>query len=170
MSLVDKVRRQKLLSFTVILFTLAVGVFIGTVSQTGAKAAREQSASDATPLVMPNPVAMQNSFSKIAKQIGPAVVNISTEYIPQRRETTNNSKGPQTNRNRRAPQGDDDTDNSMQEFMQRFFGGGGNFSFGGPQEMDQPSAALGSGVVIDKAGYIMTNNHVVEKATRIKVK
>jgi serine protease Do len=172
MSLVDKVRRQKLLSFTVILFTLAVGVFIGTVSQTGAKAARQQSASDATPLVMPNPVEMQNSFSKIAKQLGPAVVNISTEYIPQRKETTNNNrKGPQTNRNRRAPQGDDDADNGMQEFMQRFFGGGGGgFSFGGPQEQDQPSAALGSGVVIDKAGYIMTNNHVVEKATRIKVK
>src|SRR5882724_6135836 len=126
MSLLDKVRRQKLLSFTVILFTLAVGVFIGTVSQTGAKAAHEQSALDATPLVMPNPVAMQNSFSKIAKLLGPSVVNISTEYIPQRRETTNNNrKSPQTNR-RRAPQsGDDDPDNSMQDFMQRFFGGGG---------------------------------------------
>src|SRR5437763_1262094 len=115
MSLVDKVRRQKLLSFTVILFTLAVGVFIGTVSQTGAKAAHEQSASDATPLVMPNPVEMQNSFSKIAKQLGPAVVNISTEYIPQGKETTLNRRAPQQNNRRRAPQGDDDSDNSMQE-------------------------------------------------------
>ena len=30
--------------------------------------------------------------------------------------------------------------------------------------------ALGSGVVVDKAGYILTNNHVVDKADRIKVK
>ena len=33
-----------------------------------------------------------------------------------------------------------------------------------------PSAAEGSGVVVDRNGYILTNNHVVEKATRIKVK
>ena len=33
-----------------------------------------------------------------------------------------------------------------------------------------PSQSLGSGVVVDRNGYILTNNHVVEKATRIKVK
>jgi serine protease Do len=36
--------------------------------------------------------------------------------------------------------------------------------------MDRRSSALGSGVVIDKAGYILTNNHVVDKADRITVK
>ncbi len=41
------------------------------------------------------------------------------------------------------------------------------FQFGEPQ--DQRSASLGSGVVVDRNGYILTNNHVVEKATRIKV-
>src|SRR5581483_7926804 len=30
--------------------------------------------------------------------------------------------------------------------------------------------ALGSGLVVDKAGYILTNNHVVDKADRIQVK
>ena len=30
--------------------------------------------------------------------------------------------------------------------------------------------ALGSGVVVDRAGYILTNNHVVDKADRIQVK
>ena len=30
--------------------------------------------------------------------------------------------------------------------------------------------ALGSGVVVDQAGYILTNNHVVDKADRIQVK
>ena len=32
------------------------------------------------------------------------------------------------------------------------------------------SFSLGSGVVVDKNGYILTNNHVVEKATRVQVK
>ena len=169
MSFADKVRNQKLLSFTVILFTLAVGVFIGTVSQTGAKAAPQQSASDATPLVMPNAVEMQNSFSKIAKALGPAVVNISTEYIPQKRETTSNRPAPKGNNRRRAPQTDDDPDSTMQDFMQRFFGGEGGGA-PGLEMPDQPSASLGSGVVIDRNGYIITNNHVVEKATRIKVR
>ena len=38
MSLFDKARSQKLLSFTLILFTLSVGVVIGTLITTGAKA------------------------------------------------------------------------------------------------------------------------------------
>jgi serine protease Do len=59
----------------------------------------------------------------------------------------------------------------MQQFLQRFFGGGGGGGFGMPFEQpDSPSAALGSGVVVDKNGYILTNNHVVDKATRIKVR
>ena len=41
MSFYEKVRRQKLLSSMLILFTLALGVLIGTVLQTGAKAAKE---------------------------------------------------------------------------------------------------------------------------------
>ena len=56
MSFYDKVRRQKFLSFTLILFTLAIGVLIGTLVQTGAKAAKEQvAAPDATPLTIPEP-------------------------------------------------------------------------------------------------------------------
>jgi len=51
MSFYEKARRQKFLSSMLILFTLALGVLIGTVLQTGAKAAKEQVvATDATPL------------------------------------------------------------------------------------------------------------------------
>ena len=42
MSFFDKVRRQKLLSFTLILFTLAIGVVIGTLVNTGVKAAKDE--------------------------------------------------------------------------------------------------------------------------------
>src|SRR5438270_530231 len=69
MSIYDKARRQKFLSFTLILFTLAFGVLIGTVIQTGAKAAHEQQAApDATPLTIPNTVSVPNEFINIAKK------------------------------------------------------------------------------------------------------
>ena len=177
MSFYDKMRRQKFLSITLIIFTLSIGILIGTIAQTGAKAAREQAvAPDATPLTIPSPVVLQNEFTKLAKLLEPSVVNISTEYIPKTEART----APQTkNAPRRRvvpqqpPQGDDDDDNNggLQDFFQRFFGGQGGQGggqFGEPE--DQRSGSLGSGVVVDRNGYILTNNHVVEKATRIKVK
>jgi serine protease Do len=169
MSFYEKARRQKLLSSMLILFTLALGVLIGTVLQTGAKAAKEQVvATDATPLTIPNPVVLQNSFSKVAKMLEPSVVNISTEYIPkQNTESKNGLRRRQPQQQQQQPQSPDDDDNSMQEFFQRFFGGGAGPMLEAP---DQPTASLGSGVVVDKNGYILTNNHVVEKATRIRVK
>ena len=168
----NRMRNQKYLSFTVLLFTLSIGILIGTIMNTGVKAARDQNAApDAKPLTIPPPAQLQNSFSALAKMLGPSVVNISTEYIPQK---TSAKQAPR-NRRQLSPddQGGGDDQNSMQEFMRRFFGspnGGGNtpFQFGEPE--DQRSASLGSGVVVDANGYILTNNHVVEHATRMKVK
>jgi len=39
----------------------------------------------------------------------------------------------------------------------------------GPRELDSPRPGSGSGFLIDKAGYILTNNHVIEAAQRITV-
>ena len=180
MSFFDKMRRQKLLSFTLVLFTLAIGVVIGTLINTGAKAAKDNTAAPgATPLVIPSPVQLQNSFAAIAKQVEPSVVNISTTYLPK-------APAPGRGRRRAAPQqqpdnGDEEdqgeqgeqgqgqgNQGNMEDFFRRFFSNpfGGNM-----QQMPQHRTnALGSGVVVDKAGYILTNNHVVEKADRIQVK
>jgi serine protease Do len=175
MSFFDKLRRQKVLSFTLILFTLAIGIVIGTLVNTGAKAAKDNTAAPgATPLTIPNPVQLQNSFATIAKQVEPSVVNISTTYMP---------KAPAHNRRRAAPQqpdngddedqgdqgqGDQGNQGNMEDFFQRFFSNpfGGNM----PNIPQHRTNALGSGVVVDKAGYILTNNHVVDKADRIQVK
>jgi serine protease Do len=50
----------------------------------------------------------------------------------------------------------------MDDFFERFFGENV------PREFKQPS--LGSGFIIDKKGYVVTNNHVIEDADQIKVK
>src|SRR5271157_5039631 len=81
MSFTDRVRTQKLLSFTLMLFTLSIGIVLGTLISSGVKAAKDNNqAPGATPLVIPNPVELSNAFTQIAKQVEPSVVNISVTY------------------------------------------------------------------------------------------
>jgi serine protease Do len=139
-----------------ILVTLSLGILIGTVISYGVKG-KEGQKSDVTPLAMPSPSQMSNAFSQIAKQLEPSVVNINTESTIK-------------NMRRRRGGGDDDGDNGgMDDFFNHFFGGpGGQGGFGGDGSIRERS--LGSGVVVDPKGYIITNRHVVEKADRIRVR
>jgi serine protease Do len=169
----EKIRTQKLLSFTLIVFTLAIGIVIGTLINvnSGVKAADNKAvAPGATPLVIPNAVELQNSFTQIAKLVEPSVVNISTTYNPKPARS-----GARNNRRATPPDEEDQDNGGMDEFLYRFFGN----PFGGnPGSPDQRSPetgsrrgyALGSGVVVDRAGYILTNHHVVDKADRIQVR
>src|SRR3954451_16790414 len=116
----QKLRTQKLLSFTLVVFTLAIGIVIGTLINvnTGVKAAKDNSAAPgAAPLVIPNPVELSNSFSQIAKQVEPSVVNISTTYNPKPGRAA-------AGRNRRPQPQDEDEDqgDGANEFLYRFFG------------------------------------------------
>src|SRR5450432_4565294 len=166
MSFFDKLRTQKTLSFTLILFTLSLGIVLGTLVNSGVKAAKPDGASvapGATPLVIPNPVELSNTFSQIAKQVEPSVVNISTEYLPKAPV-----RGHGNGRRQVVPAPDEDQQDgsgSMDDFIYRFFGNGG-----GPEMPQRKGQALGSGVVVDRSGYIPTNNHVIDKADRIRVK
>jgi len=166
MSLFDKMRSQKLLSFSLILFTLSIGIVVGTLVSTGVKAAKEQAvAPGATPLTIPNPVQLSNAFSTLAKQLEPSVVNISSTYVQKASvQQFHKKRAPQ----QQQPEDEDQDENGMQDFFQRFFGS--PFGDQPPQVGPHKSYSLGSGVVVDKAGYILTNNHVVEKATRVTVK
>src|SRR5450759_1809502 len=165
MNLFDRLRTQKVFSFTLILFTLSIGIVIGTLVNQGVKAARSESptAPGATPLVIPNPVELSNAFSQLAKQVEPSVVNISTEYLPKAQPRTRGNGRRQV-----VPAPDEDQQDGsggMDDFLYRFFGNGG-----GPEMPQRKGQALGSGVVVDRAGYILTNNHVIDKADRIRVK
>jgi serine protease Do len=143
--------KKRLLYLTLIVATLTIGVVIGTIVSGGVKAGEQK----AQTLVIPDPVSLSNAFSQIAANLDPAVVNISTEATP---EAPVRNRGDRGNRNNQDPRQFDPFD---------FF----NF-FGAP---DQPNPnekvrSLGTGFIVDKVGYILTNHHVVEKATKITVR
>jgi serine protease Do len=140
-----------------ILMTLALGILIGTVISYGVKGKEGQKSGDATPLTLPSPAQLSNAFSQIAKQLEPTVVNINTESTIKNIQRRRGGQG----------QGDDDSGGGMDDFFNHFFGGPG-----GPGGQDGPirEHSLGSGVVVDPKGYIITNRHVVEKADRVRVR
>jgi serine protease Do len=148
-----------------ILATLTVGILIGTVVSSGVKGKEGQKSSDATPLTIPAPQQLSNAFSQISKQLEPSVVNINTESTIKNPRRRGRSVRPDPDQDQ--DQGNGDDDNQFQDFFDKFFGGqGGQGADGGTIRQ----RSLGSGVIVDSKGYIVTNRHVVEKADRIRVK
>jgi len=89
---------------------------------------------------------------RLAKGLRPAVVNISTtQQVAVERRSPFPPRGPRSE------------EDPFQDFMRRFFGEG-------PGGRPRQAQNLGSGVIIHPDGYIVTNNHVVENATDIRVK
>ncbi|HZL27303.1 MAG TPA: trypsin-like peptidase domain-containing protein [Acidobacteriaceae bacterium] len=168
----DKLRNGRLTTTFAVLAALSVGILAGAVL-TGNVSGKEQQhidSSDARPLTIPNPVTLSNGFSKIAKEVGPAVVNINTESLPKQSALPRGRRGLQRGPlQAQPPDGDDNGDQgNMQDFFNRFFGGGqGGDDDGQGAGVRQ---ALGSGFIVDSRGYIITNNHVVDKADKIWVK
>ena len=97
-------------------------------------------------------VMVPESFSQLAEKAGPAVVNIRTV-------NTIKGGGPVFRNFRRNPHGGEDP---FKDFFEKFFGEDTQ------REFKQPS--LGSGFIIDKEGFVVTNNHVIQDADQIKVK
>ncbi len=102
-------------------------------------------ASPAKPSAAVADVGSKNIFVDIVKREKPAVVNIYTTQTPKRPRMPH------------GPQGQGDPFDLFNEFY-------------GGQMPQMPRHSLGSGFIIDKEGYIFTNNHVVERADEIKVK
>jgi serine protease Do len=153
--LFDWARRRKILASLFVVLTLGVGILIGSVVSgkvSAMKTLASFSGTNATALAIPDPIPSANSFSTIVNRVEPAVVNIATTQVLERKPSARKRRSPQQN----------DPDDPMQDFFDRFFDGR-------PDAPPPAERSLGSGVIVDKRGYILTNNHVVEQATKIQV-
>lgn len=83
------------------------------------------------------------SFAEIAKRVEPAVVSIDTKTRVAQSAARGNT-----------PQGEND---ELMDFLRR-------------QMQQRPVYSVGSGFIVDRTGYILTNAHVVDNAARITVK
>lgn len=92
-----------------------------------------------------------DSFAELAEQSSPAVVNIRTVKTVQ-------GGGQVFKQFRQRPFGKNEP---FHDFYDRFFGN--------ERQRQYKQRSLGSGFIIDKEGYIVTNNHVIENADEIRV-
>ncbi len=142
-------KERRALSAAAVLITLSIGILIGTLISQGVRAAQQQSGgTNAKQIELPSPVQLSTVFSKISREVAPSVVNISTES---------------TMRPHRRRESSDPSD-----LFERFFNFGPFGEDAEPPDLKQRS--LGSGVIVDPEGYILTNHHVVNRADKIKVK
>jgi serine protease Do len=95
---------------------------------------------------------LQDAFVQVAQAVKPAVVNIATTQKPGPAERRRGQVPPSFRGPFREFFGD--------EFFERFFG----------EQPQRERRSLGSGVIVDKRGYILTNNHVIERADEIEVR
>jgi serine protease Do len=102
-----------------------------------------------------------DSFADLAAQLAPAVVNISSQQMIQAKADRPDQDQPQ------FPPGSP-FEQFFHDFMERHGAPGGG-SGGGGDDAPRRGTALGSGFIIDPAGYIVTNNHVIEGADEITV-
>lgn len=121
--------------------TLGVGVGVAT-SQELSRAAH------AAPITVPQTSGNNMSFAPLVSRVKPAVVEITTlaggEYDARQMQNLPELYGP------------------FGEMLRRYYGQGRTFT--APEQR-----ALGSGFIIDPAGYIVTNNHVIDGAREVSV-
>jgi len=134
-------RKTKLYFIGALVVTGVLFFLLGMGSGPGKGKAEE--AVPVTTIVIKDEGGFSNTIAEVAKALTPAVVHIDVS-------------GTVTQRVPEFPFGNDP-----------FF----RYFFGPPQEMEReiPVQALGSGVIISKDGYIITNNHVVENADNVVV-
>jgi len=176
-SLLERLRDRRLASAFVLLATLTAAIVAGSFAAHGVRGQEKKSDSaDATPLKVIDSTVAPNAYVKIAREVGPAVVNINTETLPKAAAPRKRNPHGRLQPTPQNPDDDQDQDqdgqqggqNDFPDMLRRFFGG---------QAPDQEGPddggvreSLGSGFIVDPKGYIITNNHVIEKADKIYVK
>ena len=91
----------------------------------------------------PDPFLRRTAAVEVAERVGPSVVNVMTEREVQQRRPFGGFPG----------------DPFFERFFRDFFDPG----------MPRTAQSLGSGVIIDDQGHVLTNEHVIARASRIRV-
>jgi serine protease Do len=128
---------------------LAIGVVVMVGQSSGARDAPFWTETPSTKV----PFVQVPNFAEMAEHLKPSVVNMSTTQVV---------KGQRRSAPRLPMPGPFGERDPFEEFFERFFGGEN------PQR-EFRGRSLGSGIIINREGYILTNNHVVENASDIKV-
>jgi serine protease Do len=139
-----RIHTPRWIAGTALVLALLAGGVTGTIVSSSSTPPNFTVASET-----PTQVVFEQGFSPVARKAAPAVVNISSSKVV---------KAPEV-----GPEGLFEGD----PFLRRFFGDGLNQQFRVPKERRERS--LGSGVIVNPGGYVLTNNHVIEGATDIKV-
>ena len=129
-------------------FVLGAAVFVG---HGGVKAAMGTAAEPIEEGSISSLTSLDKAMEEVASRVTPAVVNISVTAKAHEEEQASDDQG----------QGQDGSPG-----FEQFFGGRGGQR---QQQQQQLVHAVGSGVIVSPDGYIVTNNHVVDGATQIKV-
>ncbi|MDP4005571.1 Do family serine endopeptidase [Methylobacterium sp. NEAU K] len=121
---------------------LAVGPAAAQMARTEAPGPAKEGTAKVVPLSRSD---VQLSFAPVVKRAAPSVVNVYASHVDKRSSARTSA---------------------MEEFMRRFFGepDGGR----GPRG-DRAQKSLGSGVLVDADGLVITNNHVIDNMNEVRV-
>lgn len=144
-------KQGKTKSFIIILLSVLLGAFISPALFHGHKdnsnnLLAENKEKEISP-AKTQAVSLENAFQEVFDAVSPSVVSIATERIVKIKN---------------HPFSND-------PFFDHFFGPQGQ-NGGKPQEFKQKQSGLGSGIILNSDGYILTNEHVIRDMDKLTVK
>ena len=154
---------KKAITPTAIATTIALGAVL-VISRSNVHAAQQAQVSPLDDHSVAALTSLDNAMETVAANVTPSVVNIA---VTSKGESDDDQQGDDSQQQGQQQGGMQ----SLPPGLQQFFGQIPGFGGGQRMQPQQPQLqhGIGSGVIISPDGYIVTNNHVVDGATQVKV-